>query len=342
MLEPTTAERPARWKTLGAFWLIKLGFLLAISVAIARDFDAATFTSALRAIGIAPLIACLGIDTLFFVVETFRLVFLSDGAYGFGLLLRSRYLSALIGVLLPGLAASDLVRVFLVDRERPGNKAGILVLLLGNRLYGVVSLVSLGIIALSQPAGAAFLQRAHGWGPVGALGVALLTAPLWMQWQPIQRLCASLLRGLPSFAAGPASRAYGALTAMTSFRHWLVAIVTCTFTNVLVVCEFWIVSRAVGAGVSFAEWCLFVPMVALATMLPLGIGAIGTQEAALLAASRLSGVRFEPLLLVSFAMHLVRIGGTLPGLAFFSDAIHTVQELRTRRSGWSLRGAERS
>ena len=42
-------------------------------------------------------------------------------------------------------------------------------------------------------------------------------------------------------------------------------------------------------------------------------------------------MRFEPLLTVSFAMHLVRIGGTLPGLAFSGDAIQTVQALRSSR-----------
>ena len=341
--EPAIAEGRARWKSLAALWAVKVCFIGAVAVAIARDFDRATFASALRTVGVVPLIACLAIDTLFFLVETLRLVVLGEGQYRYGLLLRSRYLSALIGVLLPGLAASDLVRMFLIDRERPGNKTGILVLLLGNRLYGVLCLASLGIIALSQPAGASLLDALHGWGPAAAIGAVALTAPLWVRWQPFRHLCAFAFGRLPAFAAGPASRALDALFAMASFPRWLFAVASCTLTNLLVVCQFWILGRAAGAGVSFGEWCLFVPFIAFATMLPLGIGAIGTQEAALLAAARLSGIRFEPLLLVSFAMHLVRIGGTLPGLAFFGDAVQTVQQLRAgRRANPLLRSAERS
>jgi hypothetical protein len=326
-----------RWKRAVVLWAVKLAFLAVVAAAIARDFDVAKFTAALGAMGALPFIACFAIDVLFFVIETFRLVFLSRRAYPFWLLLRSRYLASLIGTILPGLAATDLVRVFLIDRARPGNKAAVLVLLLGNRLYGLLSLVSLGIIALLQPAGESLLGHAHGWLPVSAIGVVLLTLPLWLGLGPVQRLGAAVLRRLPPWPSGIASRAWDALVAMTSVRQWSFAIVTCTATNLLVVCEFWLLSRAVHVPMSFGQWCLFVPFVAVATMLPLGIGAIGTQEAALLVASRLAGVPFEPLLLVSAGIHLVRIGGTLPGLAFSSDAILTIQHLRARyRSGAAL------
>jgi hypothetical protein len=313
-------------------WLLRLAFLAVVAVAIGRDFDTARFASALRAAGIVPLIACFGVDTVFVMTESFRLLVLSQARYPFGLIVRSRYLSMLVGNLLPGLTAGDLVRVFLIDRARPGNKAGILVLLLGNRFYGLLSLASLGIVALSQPAGASLRARAHGWGPVIAVGVAALTAPLWARLPQVQRACAALLRRLPAVVAGAAWRAFEAILGMTSVRQWLFAVVTCTLTNLLVVCQFWILSRALAAGVSFGGWCLIVPFVALATMLPLGIGAVGTQEAALFAASRLAGARFEPLLLVSFAMHIVRIGGSLPGLAFFGDLALTIRQLRASRS----------
>jgi hypothetical protein len=340
VIRQDATSRPSgrRRSSIATLWLAKLAFLALVAFLIGRNFDVARFRSAISGVGLLPLLAALAVDVPFYLVETARLVYLSGGAYPFGVLLRSRYLSALIGTVLPGLAAADLVRVFLIDRTHPGNKTGILVLLLGNRVYGLISLVSLGIVALSQPGGETLLGRAHGWLPVSAVSVAVLTLPLWIRFAPFQRLCLALVGKLPDALARPGSRALEALLTMTSVRQWLFAIVTCTITNLLVVCEFWLLGGAVHVPVSFAQWCLLVPFIAVATMLPLGIGAIGTQEAALLAASRMIAVPFEPLLLVSAGMHLVRIGATLPGLAFSRDALLTLQQVRgTRRRPGGLR-----
>jgi hypothetical protein len=311
---------------------LQIAFLSLLVAVIARDFDVAKFKAALSSVGVLPIVACFAIDVGFVTVESVRILVLSRHAYAFWLIFRSRYLSALISMVLPGLAAGDLVRVFLMDRAKPGNKAGILALLLGNRLYGLLCLVSLGVVALAQPAGASLLAKAQGWGTaIIVAGLVALTSPLWTHWSVVRRACEWLLARMPELVAGPATRAFHALLGMTSLRQWLFAIATSTITNLLVVTEFWIVSTAAGLTISFAEWCLFVPFIAVATVLPLGIGAVGTQEAALLAVSRLAGIPFEPLLLVSAAMHVVRIGGTLPGFAFYGDLVQTIHHLRAQR-----------
>src|SRR5262249_28843450 len=125
---------PSKRRALLLLWVVKLAFLGAVVAVIARDLDAARFRGALQAAGALPFAACYAVDTLFVLVETIRLQYLADGRYPFGVIMRSRYLGSMIGTLLPGLAATDVVRVFLIDRARPGNKAGVLVLLLGNRL----------------------------------------------------------------------------------------------------------------------------------------------------------------------------------------------------------------
>ena len=328
--EPATKSRVGARRV--AMVALQLAFLTALVSVIARDFDAAKFTTALKSVGVLPILACFAVDAGFVGVESFRILVLSRRAYAFWLIVRSRYLSMLMSMVLPGLAAGDVVRVFLMDRSKPGNKAGILVLLLGNRLYGLLCLVSLGIVALAQPAGASLLAKAQGWGPaVVAAGLVALTLPMWTHWTVVRRVCDGSLARLPKLFAEPATRAFTALLGMTSLRQWLFAVATSTMTNLLVVTEFWILSTAAGLNISFAEWCLFVPFIAVATVLPLGLGAIGTQEAALLAVSRLAGIQFEPLLLVSVAMHVVRLGCSLPGFAFYGDLVKTIQHLRERR-----------
>lgn len=330
MTPDASPRKPAlRWA------LVVLGKVAAFSFLawlVARDFDRAKFEASLRAVGVLPILACLGLDVAFVLIESVRLSVLCRRAYGLGALVRSRYLSMLVGTALPGLAAGDLVRVFLLDRAKPGNKSGILVLLLGNRLYGLLCLVSLGIFALAQPEGPALLARLRVGAPaVVGVGLLAVTSPLWVQLGPVHRAVEWLLARLPRVAAEPAARAFHALREMTTWRSWLFAVATSTVTNLLVVGQFHTLGRAAGTGLSFAQWCLFVPFIAVATLLPLGLGAVGTQEAALYAVAKLWGIAYEPLLIVSVAMHVVRIGGSLPGLLFFGDLAETVRHLRIQR-----------
>src|SRR5262249_20161682 len=155
---------------------------------------------------------CFGLEIVFVLIESARLVVLSRGAYGYGLMTRSRFLANVIGNVLPGLGAGDVVRVFIIDRVKPGNKAGILVLLLGNRLYGVIPLVALGFVALVQPVGARLIARlGSSVAVVVALGVLALIAPLLMRWAPARRVAEWSLARLPRRMAPIADRMHAAI-----------------------------------------------------------------------------------------------------------------------------------
>ncbi len=318
-------------------WLLRLAFLAAVVWVIARSIDRRRVVEVMRQMGLLPFALCAALDVTFVLVESVRIGILARGRYGYPLIVRSRYLSTLISTMLPGVAAADLVRMILMDRVAPGNKTGILVLLLGSRVYSLVSLVTLGLIALTQPVGAMLLARWPAWVAVGvAVGLAALASPLLVQLPAPRLLLLRLFQIGPKALAEMLSRATAALVDITRPRPWAVAIATSTITNFITVVQFWIMGRAAGADIPLGTWCFLTPLVAVLTLLPLGLGAMGTQEAALYAAARLLGVPFEPLLIVSFSMHVLRFAGFLPGLLFFGDLVDAVRVLRKNRGRLAL------
>lgn len=330
-------DRPRAGLRRAAAWLVRLAFLAAVVWVIASRIDRRRVVEVMGRMGLLPFVLCAALDVTFVLVESVRIGVLARGRYRYPLIVRSRYLSTLISILLPGVAAADLVRMIVMDRVAPGNKTGILVLLLGSRVYGLLSLVTLGLIALGQPVGATLLERWPSWVAIGlAGGLAAMASPLLVQLERPRAFVLRLFRLGPRGLAEILSRATAALVDITRPRQWAVAVTTSTITNFITALQFWIMARAAGAEVPLGTWCLLTPLVAVLTLLPLGLGAVGTQEAALYAAARLLDVPFEPLLIVSFSMHLLRIVGFLPGLFFFGDLVEAVRVLRKDRGRLAL------
>jgi hypothetical protein len=99
-------------------------------------------------------------------------------------------------------------------------------------------------------------------------------------------------------------------------------------TTLLVVFEFWLLSASLGLDVQFSEWALLVSIISVITFLPVGIGAIGSQDAALALLAPYFGQSVESFVAISVLMHVIRVVGTLPGLLFLGEGIGVIRKIR--------------
>jgi hypothetical protein len=125
-------------------------------------------------------------------------------------------------------------------------------------------------------------------------------------------------------------KVYLAFRSFGSFQNWLVASVTSLATFLIVISEFWAISNSLGLGVSFIEWALLVSVVSIATFLPVGIGAFGSQDAVLALLAPYFGQSIESFVALSVLIHVVRILGTLPGTFFLGEGLGAISALRLR------------
>ena len=308
--------------------------ILAAGVAVLLHFaNLHELADAFHKMRLPVFAGALALDWGFYLVETWRIRRLSLGRYRFGALLRARMVATLVTNVLPGMASGEVLRVFLIDRNRPGNKLYVGLLLLANRLYGVLALASLFLIGFAvehrqlPPFVAAHLPLLVG----GCLLV--LPTPLWLRVRPVR---AAMVRGIRRLRGRLKRVAYVVFNAIGHFcdpRRWAVALASSTLSNALLVLQFWVIGRAVGADLSLLEWTVCVPVAAFASFLPIGVGSVGPQDASIVVIGHLTGHAIEPLLAVSVLLHVVQIVGTLPGLLWIGDSGVVIKEaLRAGRA----------
>ena len=316
--------------------------LLAAVVAICLHFaDVPAIGHAMAQTSVAILLMALAFDSGFYVVESWRLRQLSRGLYRFGALWRSRMVAALLANVLPGMISGEVLRIFLVDRYRPGNKLYVGLLLLANRLYGLLALGSLFLIAFA-------VDRHHVPSFVAAHRVllsiactAVLPTPLLLRIRPVRIAMVALIRRLRGRIRRVAYTVFNATAHFCDPKRWAIALVSSTLSNALVVLQFWIVGRSVGANLTLTEWAICVPVAAIASFLPIGFGSIGPQDATFVIVGRMTGHPIERLLALSVLMHLIQVTATLPGIIFLSDARQVVRDAIAvaRSAAWRVRAA---
>ena len=234
--------------------------------------------------------------------------------------------TALVANVLPGMISAEVLRVFLVDRHRPGNKLYVGLLLLANRLYGLLALAALFLIAFSIDHQRLPLFVAAHRLPITLICISLLPTPLLLRVRLLRAGMVRLIRRLRGRVKRVAYTVFSAVSHFCDPRRWALALGTSTLSNALVVLQFWIVGGSVGAGLTLTEWAICVPLSAIASFLPIGFGSIGPQDATFVIVGRLTGHSIERLLAVSVLMHVVQVAATLPGFLFLSDIRTVVSE----------------
>lgn len=300
-------------------FLLRIVFISSILSLVFAFLDVRTLRQSFERIGISIFALCLCFEWLFILVESLRIRTLSQKKYPFSAIWRSRFSSALVGNFLPGLASGEVVRVFLLDRVHPGNKSRVALILFASRIYGFLALATLFLIPLINmsdglPAGV----KESRWFLL-IICILALFSPLGFQLKFVRRICAGTWRRTNGTLRVILRTILLALCRFTNGKQWVFSLLSSSATNLFVVAEFWLLSHAVGLQVTFELWCFIVPFVAVFTFLPMGLGAVGTQEVALIGAAKVIGLPMEPVVAVSIAMHMIRYLGPLPGLLYLNE-----------------------
>lgn len=210
------------------------------------------------------------------------------------------------GVFLPGVIGGDVVRAVLCQRATGANPAVIAFGIAAERLAGMWCLAAIGtigVLLLPDALKSAFSVSLIGLTPAMALLIPLLvwaalcgrhvlaklTRPLW-----VATLSAAVVRMMDSLARVPAG----------VFSKVLVAGLVFQFSEILVFALF---GHILGLTVPWHVWMFVVPLVYLATVLPVSVGGLGVREGALVWLLAQAGVVSASAALLALLIYLNRV-----------------------------------
>ncbi len=287
----------------------------ALITAVFSFMDTGVLIDALKTMTWPVVVLCVAAEVIYYGVESIRIHFLTHGRYGVWLIFKTRMASVFAGNLLPGVAGSEALRWLMLERAVSGFKVRLALELMASRLFGLIALLLMAV----HPVG----ERLGGYG-IEALLLAIVIILFCFfandshQGRSIRLFAVRSFRQLNSKGIRKVARTiYLSLQVATEWRVGLIALITSVITTFIAIGEFYWFGKALGAEVSFNQWMWLVPLSAVATFLPLGVGAVGTQDAALLIAAKALSIPVEGVIATSVSIHVLRILGTIPGAVFW-------------------------
>lgn len=296
-----------------------LALLLLIFGALFAFTDLGAIFERIRLLSPSLALLCVGLEVSFYLVESWRVSELSQGRFPYFPVFRTRMATTFVGNFLPGGASSEVLRVLVLDSYRPGSKFFSALLLLSNRIYGLLSLGVILMLALGLSSHGLPEPLNRMQAPIVAIALAIVFAPLLMRFRAARYGLARLVRRLPGKLRSVGTKALMALFRFSSVRSWSIALGTSTLTSLLMVAQNYLLSRNLGVDIDFLTWAVWTPLIATATFIPLGVGALGPQEAMMALMAKSTGQNLEALLGLSFSLHAIRILGSVPGAFFLSE-----------------------
>ncbi len=268
-------------------------------------------------------------EIAFYLVESLRIHSLCKRKLKLKRIISSRFLSSLMSIFLPGTMSSDVLRVFLVDPEKSQSKIYVALLFLANRVYGLIASAGLLFIAL-------LLNPIPIPGDYGTIGgylvnfalIAIVFSPLLIQFHMVRRSFSFVVLRTRGRIKKLIKTGVQAMKAFSSTKAWSNSLVSSLLSCLFVVTEFWLVGLEMGLNVSFSAWCVWVPLIGLAAFLPLGVGAFGSQDSAMLLGAAILGLPPEKVIATSLIIHSIRIVGVLPGLIWLGDLVGLMNALK--------------
>jgi len=323
---------PVRWPRLGP-WLLRLGaaaLLLWLVVRLALPADGPGVLAALRSAWVVPLPEALGdfalAATLFgaaFVVGAERFRALLEAA-GFttrrGALLRAYVVGGFFNLVLPGAMMGDVYR-FVDARRESGSGSAALGVLVVERLLGLAALGGVALLAVPAiPAGGRVEGFALAPWLVG-LGASLFLAPVLPLYPRANAWLAARAPQLARVSPRAADAAARALEAVRELARRPVVVAAAfgwsLLSQGLPVAAVWVLSWSLDADVAGHWYLVIVPIVTLASMLPISLGGTGVREALYVALFGGLGMRPEVALSLSLSTLAVALVWGLVGLGLF-------------------------
>lgn len=218
------------------------------------------------------------------------------------------------GMFLPTSFGGDIARGTILMRDSP-NAAGVTASIVVDRVSGFVGLL---LVALAALLSGVDHGRHRGLG----VGLAALLAGVVLCGFAVARTAGRRHRGTAEGEspglAGKLSRASARLlNSLSAYRRALpvlgAAVAIGVFSQVFVVATSWFFARAVHMHVSFATLLFVVPVVTVATLLPVSINGLGVQDVGFVVMLKPFGVDASTALLFSVVWHAHRYAYGLAG-----------------------------
>jgi uncharacterized membrane protein YbhN (UPF0104 family) len=213
---------------------------------------------------------------------------------------------------MPGAVGGDVAKVYQLYRHT-GQGRHALVSVFLERFTGLVGLALISVVTLLL-----WTRGLHSPWIVGAVGGTALflggvVVLIW--WPPLSGLIIRLLGSL--FPQKLAVRLQGIWAALADYRNHRGTLVTTVALSVFlqgVMALFYaLVAQAMGIDIKAHFFLLFLPVVAVVTLLPISIGGLGLREAVMVFLFGQVGVSAADVLAVSLTAHLLNTALSLWG-----------------------------
>lgn len=228
----------------------------------------------------------------------------------FPTLVKQYFVAAFFNNLLPTALGGDAVRLFMLAREGLPKREGA-VFIVAERAIGVIALVLLavvGVLTFDVPAEVDLFVGLLAAAVVLALAGAFLSRPLLERWALRRPALADALKAALLLADAP--------------RLLLLVLLSSLVFQVASIALSWVSAAAFGLDLPFTACLALVPLVWLATMLPISIGGIGIREIAFAHLLGTIGVSTEASLLVSLGTFAgLVVTGAVGGLLLLGDSV---------------------
>jgi glycosyltransferase 2 family protein len=235
-------------------------------------------------------------------------------ALGFPIALRLLYVSVFVNQVLPSSIGGDAVRIWLAYRNGfPLASAAKSVLL--DRILTMLGLVLLIVLALPflsnavpQAPGVQLFASSVALIALGILALALLRvlASHLERFARLRRLMSFLL-DVREFLLSWRSVAPPTLSAMAGFSMMTLIV--------------FVFARGLGVALSFTDCLVLCPPIFFLAALPVSIAGWGVRETAMIVALGYVGVPAEAALVLSVALGIIVLVGSLPGVLFVARIV---------------------
>jgi len=306
---------PEMWKAVAkvAVSVLLLGWL-------AYQLDWGPVLETLRRVNPALVVAAVVTQLTVSLLLTMRWSLLlrrHNPAYTTTALLRPCFISIFFNNLLPSSTGGDLLRAFHIYRLEK-NLALAVSPILTERVTGLTVIIGLAVSALPffriEPPLLSAIPAVLPWIFVGAVcGLVLVALP--HTYMPVHRYVERWSRVRPvASILRIAEAAHGYLKRPRLVIGMVFYTVALQGLEVVV---FWLLGAGVQAQPDFVAYLLVVPLVLVASMLPITVGGLGVRETAAITLFTIVGMARPDAAAVSLLFLLVLVVASLPGLYFF-------------------------
>ncbi len=292
--------------------LVRLGITVAILAYLSTRIDMAEAARAVAAVSrphLALVLALVAVDRAVMILRWILLLRASGIPIAPRDATRLFLVSSFVGSFLPAGVGADAARAYGLARESTtGSEA--LASVAVDRLLGVLSLVSMGVVGLVAwaPEGRSDWRIAAAVIVVGTACVAVFWADQWIRWLvPAHRHERSVTRRVLRLSDA-VSRYRNRRSVLVHVMAWSLVV------QLLRITQAYILSLGLGMTVPFSYFVLFMPVGLLVLLLPISVSGFGLPQGMIVWLLRPMGVPDAASFALSTLIVLTGLAGNLPGL----------------------------